>query len=225
MSNIFAKLAAMALAVGWLAGLVPSAAAGTVTLQSLLDGGSIQVGNQTFTHFSGFSVVTYGGSGVDASQIYVSGASNGSQVGLNFQSSQINAVANQPLGIKLNFDVVSGGPVSNLHGSALDFQATGYKGGRAGINVSLNGGATGLAVSTASGIYKSSSGITPSSNIVHVSVDMSLFGGLRPASFASIGQFTILFENPEPGSLTLLSIGVLGLLGYRWRRSHRLVRE
>jgi hypothetical protein len=56
-------------------------------------------------------------------------------------------------------------------------------------------------------------------------LDISLFGGVRPTGSAQICEFTLMFDNPEPGTLTLLGIGIAGLLGYRWRRRTYLDQE
>jgi hypothetical protein len=216
MRNIVAKVAPVAIAVGLLAGLAPPAAAGTLTLQNLLDGASIQVGNEKF---SNFSCKTYGGCGIDPNLVYVSPVGVGGEVGLNFQSSQFTAAKGTDLTIHLEFDVKVG-KGGAIHGSELGFLASAGKDGNAAINGSLNYGANYLGVSTSSN-PRSTTGATPGSSTVHVSLNITLNGGAQLGGFAKIDSFTILFNNPEPGSLTLLSIGVIGLAGYGWRRKAR----
>jgi hypothetical protein len=217
MRNIFVK---PALVAGLLAVLAPPAVAGTVTLESLLEGGSIQVGTKTFTNFGDFAVASHGGCGVDPNKVYVTGVSIGSQVGLTFYSAQFSVTSPQALGIHFVYDVVSG-PGSTLHSTALAFQAAGHNTGNAKITASMNDGSGLLTVSTASGTYKTTAALAQPSATVHTSLDISLFGGVRPTGVATIDHFTLLYDNPEPGSLTLLGIGVVGLLGYRWRRGKR----
>jgi hypothetical protein len=214
MRNIFVK---PALVVGLLAFLAQPVVAGTVTLEHLLEGGSIQVGSKTFTNFGDFSVANYGGCGIDPNKIYVKGVTKGSQVGLTFYSTQFRVESLQSLGIRFDYDVVSG-PGGVLHNAGLDFQAAGHNTGSAKITASLNDGSGLLAVSTASRTYKSATSLSAASAVVHTSLDISLFGGVRPTGIATIDHFTLLYDNPEPASLTLLGMGVVGLLGYRWRR-------
>src|SRR5262249_18721293 len=141
-------------------------------------------------------------------------------------ASQFVVGKNQQQETHFTFDVVASANL--IAGAALSFTAASYGGGAATIAETVSALPNGLLVSTLipnNYIYEYlSDGLTS----LTVSKDISLHGGRDTNALTYLSDFTQSFgtkagggggggATPEPASITLLGIGVAGLIGYRWR--------
>jgi hypothetical protein len=197
--------------------LSQSSRAGPLTLQDLLDGASIQVGNTTFTNFGQFQSVAYGGAAVDASQVLVTATARGMQVGLVLQSpTQFRVFQNQTQLTHLEYDVFTSA-ASQISGASMSFTAGAQGNGVAAIDGALTNVPGGLSVSTALPVSQAHALLTAPIERVHVVHDITLIGGSNVGSMTFVNDFTMMCDNPEPSSLTLLALGGAVLIGFRWR--------
>ncbi len=122
------KVAMAIAAAGWLGGATPSAHADLITLQDLLNGQSIVVGNSIFHNFQNFSSTGTGALAVDPSQVWVIPTMEGGKFGLKFQGNgQFAAGVNQFL--STHFEFLVSGRNAQYHGAALKLTASAHSDG------------------------------------------------------------------------------------------------
>ncbi len=216
------KVAVALVALGWVGSATPSVHADQMTLQDLLNGASITVGNTLFTNFSNFSSTATGTLAVDPSQVFVIPTINGGKFGLTFQSNgQFEAGTNQFLSTHFEFNVIAR-PPTLLHSAGLEFTASAHADSSGQITGTLDNNLPGLSVRTTTPFDHSQSLFPTGKDRLHVGMDIRLTGGLDAEAIASMDSFTFYVAQPEPATITLLGIGAVGLVGYRWRRSRRV---
>jgi hypothetical protein len=220
MAHLFSPLARAAAAVALLAALTQPVSADPMTLQDLLNGGSITVGDRTGSNVGNFSsIAQYGGATVDPSKVFIIPTVTSSGVGLTFRGgAQFRVGPNKDQDTRFTFTVTSTDPNDPIPGGNVGFgaRATG------GSTVSLTAGVVGkpnamLLASNSNGSLSTGFLALPQPSL-DMAVDIHLHGGPGPLAFAFLRNFQIISEAPEPASLTLFGLGGLGLIAYRWRR-------
>jgi hypothetical protein len=213
------KFAWVLVSLGWVGAAAQSAHASQMTLQDLLNGGSITVGNMLFTNFTNFSSNAIGGLAVDPSQVYVIATMEGGKFGITFQSeNQFLAGPGQFQATHFEFNVI--GRDATFHGANLELTASAHT-GTSEITGMLDNHVPGMSVRTTTPFGSSHSEFPSGKDRMHVSLDIRLTGGEDRESLAKLDSFSFSVDQPEPGTLTLIGIGAVGLVGYRWRRNRR----
>jgi hypothetical protein len=219
------KLALMTVSLGWAVGATPSAHAEQMTLQDLLNGGTITAGNMIFTDFTAFSSTAVGGLAVDPSQVFVIPTIEGGKLGLTFQGNgQFTVGQNGSLNAKFEFKAHSRS--GEFDKAYLQLTASAHEADSfAHIKGQLDNGLPGLSVRTKTPFDTATSDFGSPKDRIIIAIDINLLGGGDTEAGSSVDSFKFTVdpkEPPEPASLTLLGIGAAGLIGYRWRRNRRL---
>jgi hypothetical protein len=207
--------------LAWLGGAAPLARAEPMTLQALLDGGSMVVGDKLFHNFSNFASTAVGALGVDPGQIWVIPSMEGGKFGLTFQSNgQFTVGAGQSQMTHIEFDVMSRGTLIK----STTLQMNGFAPGSGSTQISsiFGNGQQQLSVRASTPNNFAHSAFTGLHDRGRFSIDIRLTGGADGEGITTLDNFTFSVEQPEPGTMTLLGLGAAGLLGYRWRRSRQL---
>jgi len=183
----------------------------TYTLQDLLNGQSIQIGDKTFAHFNNFSCMTMGGAhDVDPAQIIVSPTTGGGKFGLIFSGkSEFRVLQDQWQTTHFEFDVIAQ-PTNPMTGAFLRFNGS-YQCGGSIIP-------EGLSLPTENGdnwIYRPTE--TPMT-LIHFSQDIMLDGH---QGLSTVDAVEIYFssEAPEPPTVILLTPGLCGFVCFRWKKA------
>lgn len=222
------KLSAGLIAIVCLAGVPGRLHAGpVVTLDDMLKGMSLQVGDLVFSGFGNFSSVGFaGGKAVDPKFVAVIPTFFNGSPGLLFQSpSQFIAGMGQQQETHFTFNVKAAS--SLITGAALSFTAAAYGGGSATIVEAVTSLPNGLIVSTLIPQNYQYGQLTNPLTSIAVSKDIALVGGTDPGALTFLSDFTQSFTTsgggvvPEPASVTLMAIGFVALVGYRWRAGRR----
>jgi hypothetical protein len=214
----------MKCAIGWIGGSAAPARADQMTLQDLLNGGTLMVGGVMFSDFSNFSSSAIGALAVDPSQVWVVPTIEGGKFGFTLQGNgQFVAGSDQSLSAHFEFKVTSPrGEKFAMAGLQLTASAHDSSGSSGHVLGTLDNNLPGLSVRTTNPFNNSQSNFPDPLDRIHVQIDIELNGGAGPEALASLDglEFTIggLRPTPEPGTLTLLGIGAVGLVGYGWRR-------
>lgn len=201
-----------------------SARAGNLsyTLQDLLNGQSVQIGPMTFTNFSKFSSVSYGGAQVDPNQVTVTIVNDHGDFGLAFTGNgQFQLKRGTTQLTHFEFDVITT-PPDHVSSATLASATTGGNNNGGGLSGAatildkVSGLPGGLVVSTIKGIDWTHKDLPFPVTFVHVSRDVVLDG--KDGGIALDGFSSTFQEAPEPATATLLGLGILGLAGAQWRR-------
>jgi hypothetical protein len=196
--------------------------------------GTLIVGDKVFGNFGGFNTTVSGGAlAPTAAQITVAGEFGGTSApGIDFQSAfwsvAGSATNTQSMDTKFTFTVTS------LSGQTIGDAEMGL--GGAGTR---NGGTLHVGETITDGLAKGGSpvgsllvtNLLPNDHVFFDALHTNLFvqkdfalvapatgsTDINSAAFAS--DFDQRFsEQPEPSSVILMGLGVLGMVGYRWRR-------
>jgi len=210
-----------------------------LTLQDLLNGSSITVGDKTFSNFSNFSQSNSGTApAVSAGDISVTGINSSSLgPGLQFQTSDwsISGVGTQDT--KFSYTVTVNDPTMRLHDVSMGmFQGTVGNGTGSNITVTEGVSANGSSILPGNGLFVGQAN-TGSGNFSQM-----LFAGpvfTAPQTSVSVTKdiglnntdsgttaFSVLTQNfsqistavPEPSTLAVAGLGALGFIGYGLRR-------
>jgi hypothetical protein len=198
-----------------------------VTLDDLLKGMSLKVGDMVFSNFDNFSSVGFlGGKPVDPKLITVVPTTFNGNPGLMFQSaSQFMVGMGQQQQTYFTFDVTAS--ASLISAAALSFTAAAYGGGSASIAETVAAIPNGLLVSTLiPNNYAYGQLAAPLASLT-VGKNISLVGATDPGALTFLSDFTYSFDEksggsgavPEPATLGLFAIGVIALIGYRFLRN------
>jgi hypothetical protein len=208
----------------------PTAKAGVTTLDDLLKGASMQVGDLVFTNFGNFSSVGFlGGKPVDPKLVSVVPTFFNGSPGLLFQSpSQFLVMQNQQQETHFTFNVVA--TAGMISGAALSFTAASFGGGMATIAESVTNLQNGLLVSTLIPNNYAHGQLTAPLASILVSKDIALVGGSAPNALTFLSDFSQHFDRtsgavPEPASITLLGTGIVGLIAIGARQKRRRLRN
>ena len=217
-------------------GMSASSQAAFFTIQDYIDGTAptghtLTVDDKVFdfTNSTFNTVNTGGANGPTASQVFVIPEA-GSPPGIEFQSALWNINGIQSIDSTFNFTVTAlgGNKIADGEMNLLSFGAR--NGGLVAITETLrtnpgNVFLTSLLVNSNTGNASDHVFLPSYQQSITVSKDVSISGNTAGstdgvgASFASLSTFDQRFsENPEPSSVVLLGLGVLGMVGYRWRR-------
>lgn len=192
------------------------------SLQDLLNGQNVQVGPMTFSNFSRFSSVSYGGRQVDPNQVTVTVTNANGELGLAFTSNgQFQLRQGQTQLTHFEFDVVTN-PPDHVGGTTLTFSPGGGGNGAAGaasIIDRVSGLPGGLMVTTLRGTTWTHRDLPFPVTFVHVARDVVLDG--RDGDVSVDGFAQTFQEAPEPSTAALLGLGLLGLAGAGWRRARK----
>jgi hypothetical protein len=233
MTQYMSRLVVIAVSVVMFGAATPRVHAGpVVTLDDLLKGKSLQVGELVFSNFGNFSSVGFlGGQPVDPKLVTVLPTMFDGAPGLLFQSpSQFMVGLGQQQQTHFTFNVVASANL--IAGAGLSLTAAAYGGGTATIAGSFSAIPNGLFVSTLIPQNYAYGSINAPLASITVSKDITLVGGHQANSSVLVSGFMQSFDTkpgsgavPEPASLALFSIGIIALVGYRWRaaRTRRAV--
>jgi len=204
------------------------AKADSVTLQQLLGGATITVGDKEFYGFENFSSFASGGAvAVDPSTINVTPFFLGSEIGLQFQSASFAADSGQTQDTLFDFFVrVLPGYGMLISDNTLTMVGAARGDGRVTIietATALNGDGLASKIVQVQGTDIDLSDhmvyLYPAS-VVHVSKDIGLVGGLE--GDAAVSHFTQTFSQtvvPEPVTIAGILLGIGGLVRYTRKRA------
>jgi hypothetical protein len=229
MVQVFRRLVLVAAVVAVVGAGQAAQAGSSYTLQELLDGQSLVVGDKVFTNFRNFIGI---GGAPSASNITVTGQiGTGGFVELFFTSAGWFVSSGQFMDTSFAFDVLVAAPnaikrveaallASSTSGTGqINFDESIYEYDPSTFPTNLIGdiGLTKPAGPTAGGLD-----LKPFRTKLTIYKDLALIGG--PNGFASIsvlGQRFIQTVVPEPSSVVLMGLGVTLMAGYAWRRRGR----
>ena len=209
----------LAMSPSW-AAAVPTA---SLTVNDLLQGGTIQVGDKLFYGFHDYvSNGLYGAASVDPASISVSPLIEGDELGLYFASANFFVTSGQEQDTHFEFFVKVLDESKLISDNTLQMTASVTGPGRVSIaevvNENDDNGVTlanklVYALSDSGNQYDHKDFLHPAS-IIQVSKDIALVGGNGGQAFMS--DFSQTFsQTPEPATLTLLALGGLVLLRFR----------
>ncbi len=192
--------------------------------------GTLIVGDKVFGNFDGFSTINTGGAtGPTSNEITVTGEfGNTAAPGIDFQSAfwsvAGNSAGGQSIDTKFTFTVTS------LSGQTIEDASMllGGSGTRNGGTLHIGETITDNGTPVASLLVTN---LLPSDHEFFAALHTSLFvqkdvalvapqtSSTDVTSAAFLSDFDQRFsEQPEPSSVILMGLGVLGMVGYRWRR-------
>jgi hypothetical protein len=207
------------------------AQAGNVTMASLLAGGSVACGDETFSGFTNFSSVASGGAGApDATEVFVSAPSTCGTTdlfaGILFQSALWNVNSAQTMDTSFTFNVITptGDLGDFLTGATLAFGSDGATGtGDIHVTESIydtsNHNLANLLVDYQSAITSNSvTFLPPGYSELTIRKDISLEG--NSAGTATLSTLTQNFTEatPEPGTVSMVGLGIIGVAVIARRR-------
>lgn len=192
----------------------------TVTLQSLLGGGTLLVGDKLFSNFQ----YTATGTMPTAANVNVTGITLNGNFGIEIQGAfhDLNGTGSDAL---LTYTVHVTNPNFEISDAHIQGNPT-VVGGTGSMSVvetflPLTNRMTiydNVLSSSTSTQLSDSTLFSPTVSTLTVQKDILATSGTGLASLSLIDQTYSQVQVPEPGTLALLGIGGLGLVGYGWRR-------
>jgi hypothetical protein len=209
-----------------------SSAQASLTLADLLNGGSITFGDKVFYNFH--NGTTSGTINVGFDQIFVDGVTGGpnnDEFGLRFSSSFWTLQgANQFYDLGFDFSVTRVDGLPRIHDNTLSITGGAVGDGQAFIAEGVTDGANGDTLAnkfvfitpTVSRLIDHKI-FTHDAAVVDIHKDFSMITGRDPNSLVFVSHFNQTFSQsvPEPSSMALIGIGLIGVAGMARKRMYR----